>query len=916
MLRPSASSELASMDARAATADLSSPGRKRSSRACLECRLAKTKCEIADDQEVCQRCAKFSFDCRFVRHHRGRKPVSKLATFGGDAPEVDDQDAGSEDDSHVDIAGSDSPSTSAAFVRPRTTSTSDRPSTVIEPSKSAVDRASTLHELDTHARRRIWEMLAQKIPQRGSTYTFVSKGEVAHDELDSTADARGRNGHTSASDSSASTSATQHFASTFRNLVRPVDRRTNTMLVESTTHRYPQLPETVALFGPKDPVELGLVSLAAAQKLYNYFFLHINPWAMIFDPHLVSHDSLRAASPHLYTTALFLASRYILPSEHETGYQNGAAGGITANTSRVLGAHARSLTVIAFALGDRRMETGVAMYLSSVWKEADDNFTILYCSYAAKIMSDISTELLSLHAPDSNTSRSDQQQLRLRRHQQRQFLFHFIQEHTHLLHFAPRPNFDRGPSLLRNLLAWSDDALATEDDVLLCADIDSVLLQTKYKSIMETAQAQELERETGYRGGSECFLLLQSFMDELEGWSSRWEYQATKIDRRFADSGGERGLKTFSGRLSLQTRMSLLNIMRSSLVMQISSIAFRASLRDINRAKSSTAGAAGVSLPSTLSLLSTLDDRAEHVYYTCLDSALNLLIHTTQMPSSVLRHAQDMIMVLAPHAALLATYLISLPLPSVPQMRSTADVPDKLHVEHDKAKTRIRRRKVYERKSLELMRDTRECFRRAVVRSDDHVELCAQYFDSLLNVIEGETESKLKRGPTHAGMKRSRNSFESAHLSEVGVKTRPDARSANIDRSRSLSAGLGSGSNANVDSLAAETLLNLHSESQPSSAAPPDATFLAPAPRLNLYPSHDPMPSSDLFTSTMAGTGMFGNFAASPSMYGLSTPMLGADYTPMAAGSGVASNEGTGASTPVDWTWLQSFLDVPEFTWM
>lgn len=69
----------------------------------------------------------------------------------------------------------------------------------------------------------------------------------------------------------------------------------------------------------------------------------------------------------------------------------------------------------------------------------------------------------------------------------------------------------------------------------------------------------------------------------------------------------------------------------------------------------------------------------------------------------------------------------------------------------------------------------------------------------------------------------------------------------------------------------------------------------------------------------MAGTGMFGNFAASPSMYGLGTPsMLGADYTSMAAGSGLAGNEGagTGASTPVDWTWLQSFLDVPEFTWM
>ena len=58
--------------------------KRRSSRACLECRLAKTKCHVTDNQDVCDRCAKFSFECRFVRHHRGRKPVSKLASIDAD----------------------------------------------------------------------------------------------------------------------------------------------------------------------------------------------------------------------------------------------------------------------------------------------------------------------------------------------------------------------------------------------------------------------------------------------------------------------------------------------------------------------------------------------------------------------------------------------------------------------------------------------------------------------------------------------------------------------------------------------------------------------------------------------------------------------------------------------------------------
>ncbi|KAJ1022514.1 hypothetical protein NDA16_003503 [Ustilago loliicola] len=709
--------------------------KRRSSRACLECRLAKTKCHVTDNQDVCDRCAKFSFDCKFVRHHRGRKPVSKLAFI--DADDLDEAGVklgGSDDDmgtDHESDSANDEPPTkhssssanneddmhaadsaeakdrdSAAQVSGASDGTQRR-SRDIAPSRVSGSRShskarlhrnvNSLHELDTNARRRIWEMLAQKIPQRGSTYTFVSKGEVAHDNLQASsksstkgsssrnasslssgtgADGKDADGHDKgkgkveaenqaqqqepyaaqgSSQARKSSAPSQHFASTFRNLVRPVDKRAGATTAQeeaasAVTARYPRLPETLNLFGPKDPVDLGILSMAAARRLYTYYFKHLNPWGMNFDPHLVSHDEVRASSSFLYSTILYLASRYIELADADEGHSDSSTSfyatatyarpqpgddRVTSAISAQLGSHVRSIAITAFAMGDRRMETGVAMYLSSVWKEADDHFTILYCSYAAKIMSDIPTELLSL-LPSSSTApaRSKNgtskptddpdaaallQQQRLRRNQQRQFLFHFIQEHTHLLHFAPRPNFDRGPSLLRNLLAWADDALATEDDILLCADIDSVLLQTKYKSIMERAQAQE--KDTLY-GGSECFLLLQSFMDELEGWRSRWELQARKIDQRFqrdiapmeedGDSqqgkerksgekegegkeGGEPNadaetdaaeeMDKIAGHLPLDARMHLLSVMRSSLVMQISSIAFRASLRDINKAK-------------------------------------------------------------------------------------------------------------------------------------------------------------------------------------------------------------------------------------------------------------------------------------------------------------------------------------------
>lgn len=1181
--------------------------KRRSSRACLECRLAKTKCQVTDNQDVCDRCAKFSFDCKFVRHHRGRKPVSKLASIdaddldaaagpsrlagslpaggfdGSDDELATDRDSDSahedaavkfdsstahEDDTHASdpseaprASNRDNDTTgSGAFEglqrRSREIATT-RPSGSRSHSKARMHRlANSLNELDNNARRRIWEMLAQKIPQRGSTYTFVSKGEVAHDNLQastskSTSNSSSNNSNTNsngkrassppsvtdvdgngadngsrgqmkaaddlpgpAMDTSAgsaqaakSSAPSQHFASTFRNLLRPVDKRAGAMTAKeeaesAVTARYPRLPETLNLSGPTDPIDLGILSMAAARRLYAYYFKHLNPWGMNFDPYFVSHDAVRASSSFLYSTILYLASRYIELADADEVHSEAAAfygapfarprpddDRVTAAISAQLGSHVRSLAVTAFALGDRRMETGVAMYLSSVWKEADDHFTILYCSYAAKIMSDIPTELLSLlpsctsasfgvattsrskngtkAADDANAAATLHQQ-RLRRNQQRQFLFHFIQEHTHLLHFAPRPNFDRGPSLLRNLLAWADDALATEDDVLLCADIDSVLLQTKYKSIMERAQAQE--KDTLY-GGSECFLLLQSFMDELEGWTSRWELQARKIDQRFAhdaepsepvgqngdpasaedNAGGSQTAENFAGHLPLDARMHLLSVMRSSLVMQISSIAFRASLRDINKAKPNAASSKSSNLGSSTfspSALSAMDDRAEQIYYTCLDSALNLLVHTMQMPPSILRHAQDMIMVLAPHAALLATYLISLPLPSLPPHFPAAAASERLGYEYAKVKTRIRRRKEYERKCLELMRDTRESFRLAQVRADDHVGLCAQYFDSLLNVIEGGDagdasggqagsarvgRSLLSNTSVLAGTKRSRSMLDGNQGGQVDEESAARGLTQNESTDSAMAARSNSAGPApllraphqqqhhsqiprhggqhrhhanttNMDASAAETLLNLHSESQPlaSGAAPEDADDAQTAPERSTSPtaatgarvftgsggggayyasassgsgSHhlahpriggsqhtaSTPPSSTSIAApfspgTFITTGMFGHFAPPPSgsipnspqhpsfhaghhahyqphhnqqqphshhAQGYpSHPVAGeVGFAPLphpvgGTGTPTGAAGGTGTSTPVDWTWLQSFLEVPEFSWM
>ncbi|EPQ30138.1 uncharacterized protein PFL1_02255 [Pseudozyma flocculosa PF-1] len=1010
---------------------------RRSSRACLECRLAKTKCLVQEDRKelICERCERFNFSCKFVRHHRGRKPVSKLASLasssslaaehldgsasedssdnGADATELRADRSGTKSEAasssqRADRVRSASPRTARAGQTSKAGAAADAPSRPSAATSSGRRKARhTPVELDVAARRRIWEMLASKIAQRGSTYMFVNKGELDHDP-----NAAGPSSSKGAGDAAPVGPSVQHHSSTFRQLLQPLDKSGSSAPYpesEAQAVRFPRLPDTISLIGPKDPCDSGILSLAAARRLYDYFFANINPWCMVFDPTLVSHESIRTTSAFLYTVILYLASRYIelspetgvnsgwYPTSSESALAPGRTGSdaVTASISARLGSHARSLAVQAFALGDRAMETAIAFYLASVWKEADDHFSALYCSYAGKIMSDLPSSLLSEPADlGGNSKRPDpakpsppsEMRQRLRRHQQRVFLFHYIQEHALLLHFAPRPNFDRGPALLRNLLAWADDDLNTEDDCLLCADIDHMLLQTRYKSTMERAQIQDRD---SVHGGSECFLLFRSFLDEIEDWHSRWEWQAKKMAKKFRrdaaataeDSNGaasaaaaaatatatataatamdESRPKAFDASLSLPSRQSLLQIFKNSTIMQISSIAFRASLRDLNKVQArskerqpeppsgkpasgsaaSTGGGGGGGVTAVASSSGSLmDDRTEEIYNTCLESALNLLYHSIQMPTNVLRHAQDLLMVLTPHAALLATYLISLPLPHVNGLGPSASggaSDEAASIARHKGRARLQRRKEYERRCLELLRGTRDHFKAACVREDDHVALCWRYIDSLLVVIEGPDTSGAASEPkgeaNRGGGASQHQHHRDASKRDADVSPQAPHRNGGVGgnsarpsnwtpRVASGKIGGGSGPPSNLDDVAAQTLLNLHTDAQngtPNVSPPPPPNFAGSFGPLS--DGRSPYPPANFYA---AGTGSPFPPPAATRGFGGDRPNTFSPDPAAAAGvvdpfspssSGNAAQQG---QTPVDWTWLQSFLELPEFSWM
>ena len=271
---------------------------RRSSRACLECRLAKTKCHVQPNKDLCERCERFQFDCKFVRHHRGRKPVSKLAQHAISSADQDDEELSDDSSSSHNNTGPTSlnshshSASAAALPNPNTNDTDSRGGLATAGLSAASDRKREKmpqrDEIDSAARKRIWDMLASKIPQRGSTYMFVNKGEVALDGESK-----------SSSSSSAAEAANSSGANTFRNLLRPLSAATAEPGPGPSEMRFPRLPETITFSGPKDPCDLGILSVSAARRLFDYYFAHLNPWALIFDPALTNHQSIRKSSSFL-----------------------------------------------------------------------------------------------------------------------------------------------------------------------------------------------------------------------------------------------------------------------------------------------------------------------------------------------------------------------------------------------------------------------------------------------------------------------------------------------------------------------------------------------------------------------------------------------------------------------------------------
>lgn len=586
--------------------------------ACLECRSNKVKCKVGESALACQRCERFGLECRFEAvNRRGRKP--KGQNGGGDmnSPEsvLKRNDSLSEELEER---------SSANFSSLRPMFTSRKRS--FEATSQTEDSSNVEHLLSKPLRSNIWRALMRNQGMRGSTYTFVSSGEVnIAGSTDQPIDAKQE-------DEEHGTNIDQGESSyqpTLRQLFSPFNKRA------SDSHRIEaSLPLVVRFDTHPDPRAAGVITPSRCVELLAYFDAHLLPWIGVFaSAGELSLPRARWSSTFLLSTVLYLASRF---SDGEVEEAQG------------LGMHTRSLAIRAFGSADKSLETLLAFNLLTVWKAPDDGYSQLYAGFTDQIAT-ISRTSTSDGKPLSEYDAANALRIQL---------FHYVQRSVFQLHHMPVTNMimdqhgvvlplptpSPAPPPLLALERFAAGNTTLPSDWLLCANVEGSSIQCKYKALFK--QHQQGKFGTSRNTVGPQVALLEAFFAEMETWEHRWRrrgIRAREMRRSSSSSSnGQEDIQQWAG----------FEILGQSICMHISSIAFRKGL-DV---WFETTGQ--MMIPSNDTATAELIQRS---YQACIDSAVGLLRRVTQLRPTILVHMPDATLVLINHAALLVIYLLLIP---------------------------------------------------------------------------------------------------------------------------------------------------------------------------------------------------------------------------------------------------------------
>lgn len=583
--------------------------------ACLECRSNKVKCKVGESALACQRCERFGLECRFEAvNRRGRKPKNQSHN-GAVSPDSIMKRTESTSEEMEEHSSSNLSNLRPSFsVRKRSH----------EGSSQADDWSNTEHLLSKPLRSSIWRALMRNQGMRGSTYTFVSSGEVSiAGSLDQTMESKQE-------DETQSTNINQGESSyqpTLRQLFSPFNKTfTGSQRIEAS------LPLVVRFDTHPDPRAAGVISPNRCVELLTYFDDHLLPWIGIFaSAKELSLPHYRWSSTFLLSTVLYLASQFSTPTN-----------GTTIEETQALGMHTRSLAIRAFGSADKSLETLLAFNLLTVWKAPDDGYSQIYAGFTDQIAT-ISRTSTSNGKPLSEHDAADALRIQL---------FHYVQRSVFQLHHMPMTNMimdqhgvvlplptpSPAPPPLLALERFAAGNTTLPSDWFLCANVEGSSIQCKYKSLFK--QHQQGRFGTSRNTVGPQVALLEAFFAEMETWEHRWRRRGLRAKELRRNNTED--VQQWAG----------FEILGHSICMHISSIAFRKGLDVWFEITGQTM------IPLNDSATAELIQRS---YQACLDSAIGLLRRITQLHPTVLVHMPDSTLVLINHAALLVIYLLLIP---------------------------------------------------------------------------------------------------------------------------------------------------------------------------------------------------------------------------------------------------------------
>ncbi|KAE8413599.1 hypothetical protein BDV36DRAFT_303978 [Aspergillus pseudocaelatus] len=638
----------------------------RASAACLACRKAKVRCLISQRRDRCDRCIANNSECVFAQTKRARvrtQPYPQRRRPEPRASEDNNRQSVEEVTSTTHISPSSQNEPSSLHQHPP--SNSQRPI----PVDSQPQLSQQQQPVITNAiRARVVAALATLKGKRGAPFSFVTSGDSPT---------------FSVQPESLEHSQMTPYSLKLSWLLRPLDidahrdmndddRRPTGVVKMPTYLSSMTLGQTI-----KDPVEGGIISSLASKALFEFFMIHMNAkWEYILDPKIDTHDDVQRRSSLLFAAILFCASKFA----------NYIDGCIVSATDPFIQSRlcslARNLVIRTLAEGDRSIETMQALYLLVCWKDAEDDVSYLHSGYAFRIMHDLDVE----------QSDGDGRQVARRR---RTWLALYRQDRQQSLFFMRKPSIsqkDEDISLLGDMNTWLKMQYALPSDFVACCSADLRRMQSKLRGLVQQASSIMLP----------CLLDLMD--TELRAWRSKWKnhFEGENRSQSNDDPSLNPGWYHLTVLIDLWEHSVRLNV--ASSILRQSLMASVASCLDPGRQTGN--------VPMDLDLMTIQQALPPDLpgLTSSIEGAFGTLRHLISFPSEDLRRAPDVVLLLAPNAALFLCLLLCLPGNS-----STGPA--------------------FQRTAITLIQDITDHIKKAVLSPQDTVALHSAYLDSLVELL-------------------------------------------------------------------------------------------------------------------------------------------------------------------------------------